>query len=266
MAVGKNKKLGKKRKGGKKAVDPFLKKEWYDLKAPNMFPIRQIGKTLATKTQGTKLSRDSLMNRVVEVSLGDLKPKGEEDAYRKFRLKVQEISGSSCLTNFYGMDMAVDKLRALVRKWHTLIEAQVDVKTTDGHFLRLSCIAITRKKPNQQRKTSYAQSAQCRAIRRKMVEIMQREGSSCDLAELVQRKLIPETIGREIEKATQGIYPLQNVYIRKAKMLRTANKKVDINKLMELHGGADAVAEMGKVVEREEEEEETPAEAETTEA
>jgi small subunit ribosomal protein S3Ae len=207
------------------------------------------------------------LGRVVEVSLGDLKPKGEEDAFRLFKLKVEEVSGNQCLTNFYGMDMAVDKLRALVRKWHSLIEASVDIKTTDGHYLRLFCVAITRKKPNQQRKTSYAQSAQIRKIRAKMVEIMQREASSCDIAELVQRKLIPETIGREIEKATQGIYPLQNVYIRKVKMLRTANKKVDINKLMELHGGADAVAEMGKVIEREEEEPtETAAEPETTEA
>lgn len=269
MAVGKNKKLGKKKKGGKR-IDPYVKKDWFDMRAPNMFPIRQIGKTLATKSQGTKLSRDSLMGRVVEVSLGDLKPKGEEDAFRKFQLKVEEVTGTQCLTNFYGMDMTVDKLRALVRKWHTLIEAYVDVKTTDKHYLRIFCIAITRKKPNQQRKTSYAQSAQCRAIRRKMVEIMQREASSCDLAELVQKKLIPETIGREIEKATQGIYPLQNVYIRKVKMLRTAQKKVDVGRLMELHGGAAAVADLGKEVERAEEPTETTdttdAEPETTDA
>jgi small subunit ribosomal protein S3Ae len=43
-----------------------------------------------------------------------------------------------------------------------------------------------------------------------MVEIMAREASACSLAQLTQ-KLIPEVIGREIEKATQGIYPLQNV-------------------------------------------------------
>jgi small subunit ribosomal protein S3Ae len=39
---------------------------------------------------------------------------------------------------------------------------------------------------------------------------MARDASSCTLAQLTQ-KLIPEVIGREIEKATQGIYPLQNV-------------------------------------------------------
>jgi small subunit ribosomal protein S3Ae len=43
-----------------------------------------------------------------------------------------------------------------------------------------------------------------------MTEIIQREASTCTLTQLTA-KLIPEVIGREIEKATQGIYPLQNV-------------------------------------------------------
>jgi small subunit ribosomal protein S3Ae len=253
MAVGKNKKLGKKKKaGGRKATDPFAKKEWYDVKAPSAFPIRQVGKTVVTKTQGTKSSRDSLMGRVFEVSLGDLKPNGEDDAYRKFKLKVEEIQGTNCLTNFYGMDLTTDKLRSLVRKWHSLIEAHVDVKTTDGYILRLFAIGFTKRRPNQIKKTSYAQSAQAKAIRKKMAEIMQREASVVDLNELVV-KFIPEIIGKEIEKACEGIYPLQNVLIRKVKQLRAP--KTDLQKLLELHGGADAsaaTADVGKAVERKE--------------
>jgi small subunit ribosomal protein S3Ae len=221
MAVGKNKKLGKKKKGGaRKATDPFSRKEWYDVKAPINFPARAIGKTVATKTTGQRQARDSLIGRVFEASLGDLKPQGGEDeAFRKFRFRVEEVQGSQCLTNFYGMDLTTDKLRSLVRKWQTLIETHVDVKTTDGYTLRLFAIAFTKRRPNQLRKTSYAQTAQIKQIRKKMVEIIQRE-SACELNELVN-KFVSEVIGREIEKSTQGIYPLKDVMIRKVKMLRT---------------------------------------------
>lgn len=131
------------------------------------------------------------------------------------------------------MDFTSDKLRSLVRKWQTLIEAHVDIKTTDGYLLRLFSIGFTKKRPNQVKKTTYAKMSQIRQVRTKMVEIMIREASSCDLKQLVH-KLVPEVIGREIEKACQGIYPLQNVYVRKVKILKAP--KFDIGKLLELHG------------------------------
>jgi len=68
-------------------------------------------------------------------------------------------------------------------------------------------------------------------IRRKMREIMVNQAQSCDLKDLVQ-KFIPESIGREIEKATSSIYPLQNVFIRKVKILKAP--KFDLGKLMEV--------------------------------
>lgn len=68
-------------------------------------------------------------------------------------------------------------------------------------------------------------------IRRKMREIMINQATSCDLKDLV-RKFIPEMIGKEIEKATSSIYPLQNVFIRKVKILKAP--KFDLGKLMEV--------------------------------
>ena len=86
MAMGKNKKLGKKGKiAGKKkpcvrvshqlrapprpprhrlphplppsrapcSVDPFTRKDWYDIKAPSVFTKRVAGKTPVTRTTGT---------------------------------------------------------------------------------------------------------------------------------------------------------------------------------------------------------------------
>jgi len=234
MAVGKNKKTGKSKKGGRKKIsDPFAKKEWYDVRAPAIFPTKVIGKTIATKTQGTKIARDTLMGRIFEVSLGDLKPNSEDEAFRKFSLKVEEVNGMNCLTQFSGMTLTTDKLRSLVRKWQTTIEAHLDVRTTDGYALRLFCIAFTKRRMNQSRKTSYAQSSQIRQIRKKMVEIIQKEASTVDLNGLVD-KLMTEAIGREIEKHAGAIYPLTNVLIRKVKVLRSP--RVDVGKLLEAAG------------------------------
>lgn len=168
-----------------------------------------VGKTLVNRTTGLKNANDALKGRIFEVSLADLQ-KDEDHAFRKVKLRVDEVQGKNCLTNFHGLDFTSDKLRSLVRKWQTLIEANITVKTTDDYLLRLFAIAFTKRRPNQIKKTTYAASSQIRAIRKKMVEIIQREASSCTLSQLTT-KLIPEVIGREIEKATQGIYPLQNV-------------------------------------------------------
>ena len=108
------------------------------------------------------------------------------------------------------MSFTSDKLKSLVRKWQTLIEAHADVKTTDGYLLRIFVIAFTKRRPNQVKKTTYAQSAQIRQIRKRMMEIMSKEATSGTLKDFVQ-KLIPEVIGREIEKTCHSIYPLHNV-------------------------------------------------------
>uniref|UniRef100_A0A1J3K9J7 Small ribosomal subunit protein eS1 n=1 Tax=Noccaea caerulescens TaxID=107243 RepID=A0A1J3K9J7_NOCCA len=246
MAVGKNKRISKGRKGSKKKlVDPFSKKDWYDVKAPSSFTHRNVGKTLVSRTQGTKIASEGLKHRIFEVSLADLE-KNEDSSYRKIRLRAEDVQGRNVLCQFWGMDFTTDKLRSLVKKWQTLIEAHVDVKTTDGYTLRLFCIGFTKRRANQVKRTCYAQSSQIRLIRRKMSEIMVKEASSCDLKVLVQ-KFIPEAIGKEIEKVTQSIYPLQNVYIRKVKILKAP--KFDLGKLMEIHGDNTA-EDVGVKVER----------------
>merc|ERR1712080_1903 len=211
MAVGKNKRLSKGKKGIKKrVVDPFTRKDWYDLKAPSMFDTRNVGKTLVNRSSGLKNANDSLKGRIFELSLGDLN-KDDEQTFRKIQLRVD------------------------------------DIQTTDGYLVRIFTIGFTKRRPNQVKKTTYAQSAQVREIRRKMFEVVQREATSCDLKQLVQ-KLIPEVIGREIEKASQGIYPLQNCYVRKVKILK--QPKFDISKLLELHS-ASTETEVGQKVQRE---------------
>uniref|UniRef100_A0A0N4ZVB0 Small ribosomal subunit protein eS1 n=1 Tax=Parastrongyloides trichosuri TaxID=131310 RepID=A0A0N4ZVB0_PARTI len=245
MAVGKNKKMGKKG-SKKKIIDPFTRKEWYDIKAPSMFTSRQVGKTFINKTQGTKIASEGLKGRVFEVSLGDLN-KSESD-FRKFRLICEDVQGRNVLTNFHGMSFTRDKLCSIVKKWHTLIQANVAVKTADGYVLRLFAIGFTKRAPRQIKKTSYAQSSQVRAIRAKMVEIIQKEVNGSTLKEVVN-KLIPDSIGKDMEKACSTIFPLQDVYIRKVKILK--KPKFEHGKLAEIHGdGGTFTTADGVVIEK----------------
>merc|ERR1712014_121221 len=180
-----------------------------------------------------------------EVNLADLNH-DDDQSFKKVRLCIEDVQGRNCLTDFHGMDLTRDKLCSLIRKWHALIEAHVDVKTTDGYTVRLFVIAFTKRRPDQVKTNCYAQSAQIRKIRLKMVEIMQAEAAKGQLRDLV-KKLIAESIGKEIEKQTQGIYPLKDVLVRKCKILK--KPKFDITKLMELHGDAgdeDAGAAIGR--------------------
>ncbi len=115
------------------SIDPFTKKDWFDVKAPSVFAVRNVGKTLVTRTQGKsvytqyfhdplvmslcllELASDGLKGRVFEVSLADLQ--NDEQSFRKFRLISEDVQGKSVLTNFHGMTMTTDKLRSLVKKW-----------------------------------------------------------------------------------------------------------------------------------------------------
>jgi small subunit ribosomal protein S3Ae len=251
MAIGKNKRLTKGKKGGKKKTqDSFAKKELYTIKAPSIFRIRNAGKTIINRTAGTKIASEGLKGRVFELSLADLNGGDETQAYRKIRLVCEDVQGNDVVTNFHGMDITRDKLCSLIRKWQSLIEAFVDIRTTDGYYLRIFCIGFTRKQAHQGAKsTCYAQAGQIRAIRKRMFEIMTEESSKCDLKELVQKfTSFPESMAAEIEKRCQSIYPLQNVCIRKVKMLK--KPKFDLTKLMEMHGDSaleDTGAALDKV-------------------
>lgn len=233
MVVGKNPGLNKnsKKGGKKKVVNPFSKKDWYDVKAPAQFKTRQIGKTPVTRTTGTKIASDGLKGRVFDISLGDLND--NEDAFRKFKLIIEETQGKTCLTNFHGMDITTDKLRSMIKKKQSTIEAFSDVKTTDGYLLRVFSIAFTKNQRDSRRDTAYAQHTKVKAIRRKMIEIINKEVSGSDLKQVVS-KLIPDSIAKDIEKYCSYIYPLSDVYIRKVKVIK--RPKYDLGRLMDMHG------------------------------
>jgi len=93
------------------------------------------------KTAGLVQARDSLLGRVVSISLDDCNnPQTNPQqkmgtSWRKLKFQVDEVKGFDCYTNFHGMDIARDHGCAMIKKWHSLIEAFVQAKTTDGYIV-----------------------------------------------------------------------------------------------------------------------------------
>ena len=84
------------------------------------------------------------------------------------------------------MSFSTDKLRSLVRKWQSTIEAWVDVKTNDGYTIRLFVLGFTKRRQNQVKATTYAQTSQIRQIRKKMADIITKHAAQSDLQNLMK--------------------------------------------------------------------------------
>jgi small subunit ribosomal protein S3Ae len=199
--------------------DRFLKKEWWDIKAPGMFQTRKFTKSPVNVTAGKKLASDSLKGRVFEANLGDL---NGNNSYKKIKLIVDDATDTRnklALTNFYGMDTTKDHLCSLIRKWHTLIEASVDAKTSDGFVLRFFPIAFTKRSERQLKATTYAKASHAKQIRRKMYEVITKYVTKNTLKDLVDQ-LIHEKLPIEITKQAKKICPIQNCIIRKVKTVK----------------------------------------------
>jgi small subunit ribosomal protein S3Ae len=231
MALGKNKKLGKKGHG-KKIIDPLSRKEWYDFKAPVPFNQRSFGKTLVTKSSGTRIATDYVKGRVVEQSLAELSEKNDSAQWRKIRLIVDEIDGHTAKTSFYGMDVTRDKLFQMIRKWHTLIETFVDAKTADGYVFRIFVIGFTKRHAKQIKKKAYAKSSQIREIRKKITDHLQAELAKLSINDVV-RNFTADKFNEKITEITRSVYPLNNVTIRKVKVLK--RPKIDAIKMNEMY-------------------------------
>ena len=235
MAVGKQKKGGKGgKRGKKKTVEPMARKEWYDVVAPANFKTRQFSKTVCNKTIGIKLASDNLKGRVYTANLADLdQATGKDQPFRNVKFAVQEIQGRNLLTQFHGMNLTADKLRSLVRKWCTQIEAVIEAKTADGYTIRLFVMAFTIKQANQLSKNCYAKDRLVKWCRLRMTKMVQKRLAKVDINQAVTL-LTQDILADSLFKRCNPIVPLRDVKIFKAKVIRTP--KFDAQKLLDSHG------------------------------
>ena len=230
MSLGKNKKnFSKGRKGAKKKVgERFLKKEWWNVKAPGMFMKRLFTHSPVNQTVGKKLASESMKGRVFEANLGDLNAGYETN--KKIKLIVEDADGANkiAVTNFYGLECTRDYLCSLIKKWHTLIDTFVNCKTNDGFLMRFFIVAFTKKNSYQKKAICYANRSQVRQMRAIMTKMITKECKASNLKELVG-KVLGKKLTEDMTKKCLHIFPLENVTIRKVKSIK--RPRVDMTQL-----------------------------------
>jgi len=245
----------KQKKGAKKKklVDPFLRKEWYVVKVPTYIPRKKdhyrVGFSPATKGK----ARKALENRTFIINVGDLQDDDKQNVHddlnwKKFKFIVEESFGDKLLTQWHGMEITRDKRFSLIRKWHTMFECFCDARTTDGYVLRVKALAFTKRQSTQIKKNCYAKSTQMHAIRAKMRDIIRGAVSGTDLKGVV-KKLTRSSIGNDIRKSCQKMFPLKVAVIEKVKVVRKPSK--DVAKVMEMHDLAHGFDEINEDEENE---------------
>ena len=205
-------------KGSKKVkADTFLKKEWRHVFVPGYFDKKDIGFTVSHKCARGKTPGDYLNGRNFEVSHGDIADE-QSHAYRLFKWKSVSVLDDEVVTYFAGMRVTRDKLCSILRKYRTLIDAQVDVRTPDGFILRIFSMCFTKRISNE-KKHCYAQQTQRKNIRDIMIKAMKQKAETCTIAQLC-KALVEESIEAQIVSESKTIMQVDPVLVTKVKVLK----------------------------------------------
>lgn len=182
-------------------VDTWKKKTWYDILAPKAFGEAKIGETVSSDPAVIK-------GRVIKSSMMDITGDYSKQ-HIKMEFKLGNADGNKIHTEFIGQSLSRDYMRSQIRRKSTRVEAVIDIKTKDGHALRVKSIAMAMGR---------AQAAQEGAIRKIMEDIITKRAANMDLEQFIN-EVIKGRLSAEIYRGAGKIYSLKRVEIRKVRVL-----------------------------------------------
>lgn len=216
MAIKVDSKKTSNKQSKKTEKDGFAKKEQYILTVPaSMFANNVVGTTILTRQNTAILTEKKLQGRTFYVNQGELQ---NDCSFRKYKFVCTHVTGKDVHSTFAGMSLTTDKERSIPKKWHTLIDAVVDVCTADQYVLRVFVMAVTRKMADHVKRHCYAKTSQVKEIRRAMVQVVQEEMQNENVVEVV-KKVANDYIDKRIEEMASMVLPLQNCHVSRIKVL-----------------------------------------------
>lgn len=192
------------RKRAARVKDKWTLKKWFTLLAPEYFGMAEVGMTPADDEK-------KLYNRGVETTLADLtNDYSNQNPYKKLIFRVNKVAGENAYTKFHRFELTRDYMNSLTRRRTSKIEDVIDIRTTDGYYLRVKPVTFTIRR---------CRSTQKKAIRAVMREIILEHGNKQNFVQFLQECILGK-IPSETYKNAKKYYPLRRVEIKKIEVLK----------------------------------------------
>lgn len=183
-------------------TDKWRLKQWYMVKAPEIFGSVDLYEVPATKPE-------SLLGATLEISLYELT---KDFTHQPVKLKFQiiDIKGNTAYTKVKMHFLTRDYIKSFIERRNTKVLAVTEAETKDGYRLRFIIICILRGR----RKTS-----QERAARKIIVEFIKKKCAEKTFAEVI-KDVAFDRYSEELSKLVHKISPVVKVLFAKTKILK----------------------------------------------
>ena len=173
-------------------------KRWYTLIAPEQFDRAELGETPADEAE-------KVYDRTIQTTLGDITGNANENNV-KLTFQVTDVGSDAAYTELRQHELTSDYLRSLIRRGSSKIDAVITVRTTDDYRVKIQPVAFT---------TKVADHSQQHAIRRTMIDLVERAGADRTYRELMA-SIVEGRLSSAIYNEAKTIYPLRRVEVQKA--------------------------------------------------
>lgn len=179
-----------------------VRKQWYDIIAPEIFEGRVVGETLAADPR-------QLVGRVIDVSLMDVS-NNYSKFYVKVRLKIDSIDGNKAITKLVGHDCMRERVYRMVQRHGRRVDAIQDVTTKDGVKLRVKTVFMLIKRVGTSTKD---------ATRKMVIDLIDESAKKSTFNEFMD-SVISGDFQHKVRKEASKVYPVGGIEIRRTEMVK----------------------------------------------
>lgn len=178
-----------------------IRKEWYDLIAPEI---------LSNKVYGSTLSSDSKLVKGRKVKLPLNHFINTDKYYLNVILKVNAVENNRALSSLNGIEISREYLYRMVRRGSDKLDIIEDVETKDGKKIRVKMVGITLKR---------SESNVLKNLRKKIVEILKNFAEKSNYEDFM-KSIFQDTFQKKVMEGVKKIYPLKAFEVRKVEILK----------------------------------------------